>query len=64
LFGNGGFLSTTGMFWNRRLGRYRLLANDMSRAVLLRYADRRVVVAPAHPERFAQEVSRRAGLPV
>jgi hypothetical protein len=64
LFGNGGFLSTTGIFWNRRLGRYRMLANDLSRAVLLRYADHRVVVAPAHPERFAQEVSRRAGLPV
>jgi hypothetical protein len=64
LFGNGGFLSTTGIFWNRRLGRYRMLANDLSRAVLLLYADRRVVVAPDHPERFAQEVARRAGLPV
>jgi hypothetical protein len=62
LFGNGGFLSTTGVFWNRRLGRYRLLVNDMSRAVLLRYADRRVVVGPAHPERFAQDVAYRAGL--
>lgn len=62
LFGNGGFLSTTGVFWNRRLGRYRLLANDVSRSVLLRYADRAVVVAPEHPARFASDVAHRAGL--
>jgi len=64
LLGNGGFFSTTGIFWNRRLGRYRMLANDVSRSVLLRYAYRKVVVAPDDPARFAHEVARRAGLTV
>ncbi|MGE3312819.1 MAG: PH domain-containing protein [Limisphaerales bacterium] len=62
LFGNGGFLSSTGIFWNRRLGRFRLLANNTSTAVLLRYADRRVVLSPADPTGFAREVRLRAGL--
>ena len=56
LMGNGGFFSSTGQYWNRSLGRYRLLANDASRAVLLRFVDRRVVVAPQEPERLVQEV--------
>lgn len=56
LMGNGGFFSSTGQYWNRSLGRYRLLANDASRAVLLRFADRRVVVAPQEPERLVQEI--------
>ncbi len=62
LFGNGGFLSSTGIFWNRRLGRFRLLANNTSSAVLLRYADRRVVLAPGDPAGFARDVRQRAGL--
>jgi len=59
LLGNGGFFSSTGQYWNRALGRYRLLANDPSRAVLLRFADRRVVVAPQEPEVFVAEVRAR-----
>lgn len=62
LLGNGGFLSTTGIFWNSRQGRFRMLVNDVSRAVLLRYADRKVVVGPGNPERFAHDVACRAGL--
>lgn len=60
LLGNGGFLSTTGWFWNRRLGRYRMFANDVSRAVVLDYGERRVVVAPDDPIRFIREVRERA----
>lgn len=63
LFGNGGFLSSTGWYWNRRLGRYRLFANDASRAVVMRFPDRRVVLAPEDPDRFVCEVRERAGCP-
>jgi len=63
LLGNGGFLATTGIFWSRRLGRYRMLANDLSRAVLLRYPDYRIVLAPEGPEDFARHVRKLAGLP-
>lgn len=60
--GNGGFFVTSGWFWNRRLGSFRMLTNDPKLAVVLRYADRRVVLGPANPELFAAELRRRAGL--
>jgi hypothetical protein len=52
LFGNGGFCSITGWFWNRRLGRYRAFATDPSRAVLLEFAGRKVLVTPHDPQAF------------
>jgi hypothetical protein len=52
LFGNGGLLSYSGYFWNRKIGRYRAFATDPSRAVVMRYADRTVVITPDDPQRF------------
>ncbi|MCC6232301.1 MAG: hypothetical protein IT580_06625 [Verrucomicrobiales bacterium] len=57
LFGNGGFLSFTGWYWNRRLGRFQLFANDPSHAVVMRFRDRVVVVAPSEPATFAARLS-------
>lgn len=56
LFGNGGFFTFAGWFWNSRLGRYRLLANDPRLAVVLRFADRRVVIAPHDPAGFVEAI--------
>jgi hypothetical protein len=52
LFGNGGLFSITGRFWNRKLGWYRAFATDPSRAVVLRYAKRTVVITPHDPQHF------------
>lgn len=52
LLGNGGLFSFTGEFWNRRLGRYRALATDPERAVVLRYPTRTIVVTPHDPQHF------------
>jgi hypothetical protein len=52
LFGNGGLLSYSGYFWNRKIGRYRAFATDPSRAVVMRYAHRTVVITPDDPQRF------------
>ena len=52
LLGNRGLLSLTGEFWNRRLGRYRALATDPARAVVLRYANRTIVITPHDPQHF------------
>jgi hypothetical protein len=52
LLGNGGLFSFTGEFWNRRLGRYRALATDPDRAVVLKYADRTVVITPHDPQQL------------
>ncbi|MET0987929.1 MAG: PH domain-containing protein [Steroidobacteraceae bacterium] len=52
LFGNGGLFSFTGEFWNRRLGRYRALATDPDRAVVLKYPKRTIVITPHDPQHF------------
>jgi hypothetical protein len=52
LFGNGGLFSITGRFWNRKLGWYRAFATDPSRAVVLRYPKRTIVITPHDPQHF------------
>lgn len=59
LFGNGGLFSITGLFRSRALGRYRAYITDPARTVILRFADRVVVVSPADPEAFVRDVSTR-----
>jgi hypothetical protein len=51
-FGNGGAFSFSGLYYNRRLGSYRAFVTDLHRTVVLRYANRRVVVSPATPQDF------------
>lgn len=62
LFGNGGFWSFTGWFWNRRLGRYRAFVNDPRRAVALRFVRGCVVVSPDDAGAFALRVRVESGL--
>jgi hypothetical protein len=52
VFGNGGLFAYTGEFWNRKLGRYRALATDPSRAIVLRYPKRTIVITPHDPQHF------------
>lgn len=52
LFSNHGLFSYVGRYWNRKLGWYRAYATDRSRAVVLRYADRTVVISPHDPQQF------------
>lgn len=59
VFGNGGLFSFSGLFRNKQLGMYRAYITDPSRAVVLRYGDRVVVLSPSDPERFASAVMGR-----
>lgn len=52
LTGNDGLFSFTGGFWSRKLRRYRALATDPSRAVVLRYPKRTIVITPHDPQHF------------
>jgi hypothetical protein len=52
VFGNNGLFSITGRFWNRKLGWYRAFATDPSRAVVLRYPKRTIVITPHDPQHF------------
>ena len=46
----------TGWYYNKRLGSYRAFVTDPRRAVVLRYANRRVVLSPDAPEDFVREL--------
>jgi hypothetical protein len=52
VLGNGGLFSITGRFWNRKLGWYTAFATDPSRAVVLRYPKRTIVITPHDPQHF------------
>ena len=54
--GNGGLFSFSGLFWSRRLGRYRLYATDLKRAVVLVTPERILVVTPADPDEFLRHI--------
>lgn len=58
LWGNGGFFSFTGFYFNRLLGRYRAWVTDPRRVVVLRFPARTVVISPAEPEEFIRDVER------
>ena len=55
-FGNGGFFSASGFYWNKSLGFYRAFITDPRRAVILRFARRTFVVTPDAPEEFVKEL--------
>ena len=61
-WGNDGLGAVTGRFRNRRLGAYEALVTDRARAVVLRWADRCLVVSPDRPEEFVRELRVGAGL--
>jgi hypothetical protein len=64
--GNDGFFSITGRFWSRTLGWHRAFATDSSRAVVLRYADRTIVISPHDPQQFIMRAGtfiKTAGFP-
>jgi hypothetical protein len=53
-FGNGGFFSFTGYYRNTLLGSYRAFVTDLRHTVVLRYADRTIVISPSRPEEFVK----------
>jgi hypothetical protein len=52
--GVGGVWSVSGRFNNPRFGRFYSYASDMSRGVLLSWADKKVLVTPSDAEAFMQ----------
>ena len=58
--GNGGLFVFAGYFWSRKLGWFRLVGNDiLGRAVLLEFADRKLMITPSHPHSFVEEARKR-----
>lgn len=59
VFGNGGLFAFSGLFWSKNLGRFRAYVTDLDRSVVLRLANRTIVVSPHAPEDFAVELRQR-----
>ena len=57
IFGNGGFFSYSGLYWNKLLGSYRAFVTDRHQTVVLRYPGRRVVISPSAPEELVRDLS-------
>lgn len=60
LFGNGGMFSFTGIFRNKKLGVYRVFANNLRNIVVLRLSGRVVVISPDQPEEFVRNIKQYA----
>ena len=56
IFGNGGLFSFTGLYYNRRLGRYRLFATNFTNTVLLTTPNRKIVITPANANAFVEHI--------
>ncbi len=57
LCGVGGCFSWSGLYWNRRLGRFWAAVTDPGKAVVLRWDRKVVVISPGEPELLVAVVS-------
>ncbi|BBM02809.1 PH domain-containing protein [Microbulbifer sp. GL-2] len=60
IFGNSGLFGYTGLFQNKKLGRYRAFATDQEKAVVLQFPTKTLVITPDRPERMAEMLNRHA----
>jgi hypothetical protein len=61
-FGNGGMFCFAGSFKSKKIGTFRVFATDLRRAVVLKFADRTVVVTPGDPIDFVEKITAIRGL--
>ncbi len=61
LFGIGGVFGMIGVFWSRRLGRFRAWVTDPERTVVLTFPDRTVLISPDDPAAFVANLRIRKG---
>ena len=56
VFGNGGLFAFTGSYNNNLLGSYRAFVTDLHLTVILKFPTHIVVISPARPEEFVQDI--------
>lgn len=54
--GNGGLFSITGLYWNRRIGRYRAFLTDPKKTVVLVTGSRTIALSPDDPLMFVDRI--------
>ena len=57
LFGNGGLFGFIGIFYHREFGKYHAYVTNFEHAVVIMFADKRIVVSPHNPKIFVQNIS-------
>jgi hypothetical protein len=57
-FGVGGLFSSTGLFWNKELGRFFATVTNLKNAVLITDG-KKFVISPENPDEFIAEVQAR-----
>ena len=62
IIGNDGLRAISGRFRSKRLGRFHAYVTDPEHAVVLRWADRCLVISPQQPSLFIETARKRAGL--
>lgn len=55
-FGNGGMFCFAGSYKSKKIGPVRVFATDLRRPVVLRFADRSIIVTPDDPIDFVEKV--------
>ena len=50
IFGNGGFFSITGIFWDKKLGLYRAFVTNEKNSIVLKFIDKVIVISPDNPQ--------------
>ncbi len=58
MFGNGGLFCFAGLFYNKKLGRYRVFVTNPKNSVVLKFPLRTVVVSPDDPEIFVSTTQK------
>lgn len=54
LWGNGGLFSITGLFWNKKLGKFKAYLSDPSKCIILIGATQKIAISPDPPEEFVK----------
>ncbi len=61
-FGNGGMFCFAGYYKSKKIGPVRVFATDLRRPVVLRFADRSIIVTPDDPVAFVEKIKQLRGL--
>jgi hypothetical protein len=61
-FGNGGMFCFAGSYKSKKIGPFRAFATDFRRTVVLKFADRTIVITPGDPVDFVEKITALRGL--
>ncbi|MFA6102097.1 MAG: PH domain-containing protein [Victivallaceae bacterium] len=57
LCGNGGLFAATGLFWDRKYGKFRMYSTSANYrdCVMVETADKKIIISPEHPDAWVSD---------